>query len=279
MAELSPRLAGRLASLGFGVRSAAPLSGGGHTPVWKLELEDGRRAILRRFKTSAAANDVWRLLRNRPTDALPRALLLTTRHLVVEYVDGQRLDRALRRGSPDAVRRRIRETGALLAHIHDGGPPRGYVRAMSQYKRVVTRMMRRLAGEGLLDPAIAQRIAAIDAPAEVRLVRSHGDPSPDNLVVTPGGGLRAIDVERLAVRPVAFDLARAVNLWPVPPEREPDLLDAYAAAGGAADEYRCARPFWTAVALSTSVAFRLHYSPAGLPPVLRALGALGRGIG
>ncbi len=239
--------------------------------MFRLELDDGRHVTLRQFKTAAAASEVWRLLNHRRTSALPRPLLQITRALVVEYVEGVRLDRHLSQAGPAEERRQIRAAGELLAQLHRGAPPRGYVRSMSEYKRLLTRMMRRLARQRRLDSKLAERLAGIEPPGKVRIARTHGDLSPVNLIVTAANGLRAIDVERLAARPVAFDLARTVALWPLTAKQERDLITAYQDGGGRPDHYLAHRSFWTAVALATSTAFRLVYKPDSLRPIVTNL--------
>lgn len=103
---------------------------------------------------------------------------------------------------------------------------------------------------------------------------THGDLSIANLVVTREGVVRAVDEERVAVRPLAYDLARAVCLWQMSRNDERRFLDIYERAGGDATPYRAYRMFWIASALSTSVLYRIRYRPSALPPVVRALRAL-----
>jgi thiamine kinase-like enzyme len=168
----------------------------------------------------------------------------------------------------------VRAAAALLAALHHPKPPRAHVRALSQYRRLVTRMARRVARHGMLDAATATRLATIPLPQTMTLACTHGDLSPQNLVVTSEGELRAIDVERLAVRDIAFDLARVAQLWPLTKARERAFIDAYAAAGGCPDSYLEHRMFWTAVALSTSLSFRWKRRPRDVPPLLARLRAL-----
>ena len=61
---------------------------------------------------------------------------------------------------------------------------------------------------------------------------THGDICPENLIRTPDGALRPIDEERLALRPLAYDLARAVNRWPLDARLERAFLGGYVSAGG-----------------------------------------------
>lgn len=269
MAALSPRLRARLAAEGFPVRCAEPLSSR-HASVWILELSDGRRVKLRQLKSAAAAAEVWRLLVHRRTSVLPRPLLRTTRNLLLEYVDGVRLDRHLAGAGRTEERRQIRRAGGILAELHRGTAPAGYVRNLSEYRRLLTRMLRRLARTQMLDGDVAARLERIEPPGRVRFARTHGDLQPENLIVS-GAHLRAIDVERLATRPAVFDLARTVQLWPLAAKQEHELVDAYAAAGGRPAGYLSHRSFWLAAALSTSVAFRLHFTPDGVPPLVASL--------
>jgi thiamine kinase-like enzyme len=135
----------------------------------------------------------------------------------------------------------------------------------------------RLVRRRLLDAAEATALTTLPRPATARMAVTHGDASPDNLVLTAAGGLLAIDEERVAVRPTAFDLARTVCRWPLDRDQERALLSAYARAGGDASQFRRHRLFWVATALSATAAYRMRYHPAALAPIaahLRRLAAI-----
>jgi hypothetical protein len=83
-------------------------------------------------------------------------------------------------------------------------------------------------------------------------------------VLTRTGKLRAIDEERLALRPYAFDLARTVARWPLDAAGETALLSGYRARGGEPSDYVEHRHFWVATALALTAAYRLHYGLTGL---------------
>ena len=73
------------------------------------------------------------------------------------------------------------------------------------------------------------------------------------------------------MRPVAYDLARAICRWPLDSGEEAALLAAYSAAGGPAREFRQYRRFWIAAALATSAVYRMRYRPGALGPIVAQL--------
>ena len=142
---------------------------------------------------------------------------------------------------------------------------------MSAYQRLVSLVTGRLVQRRRMSRADAAHLGALPRPALAQAALTHGDPAPENLVLTTSGQLRAIDEERVAVRPVAYDLARAICRWPLDVDEEAALLAAYAAAGGQAREFRQHRRFWIASALATSAAYRMHYRPEALGPIVAQL--------
>ncbi len=98
---------------------------------------------------------------------------------------------------------------------------------------------------GLLTRDEGGRLIALGAPVRARSGLTHGDVCPENLVLTPAGSLVAIDEERLALRPFAYDLARSVNRWPLDAALERAFLKGYADGGGDASGFGAgARSGW-----------------------------------
>jgi aminoglycoside phosphotransferase (APT) family kinase protein len=117
-------------------------------------------------------------------------------------------------------------------------------------------------------------VGSLPRPVRAPAALTHGDFSPDNLIVTTSGRLAVADEERVAVQPLAYDLARAVCLWQFDQPAECRFLAAYARAGGDVVSFIAHRDFWIAAALATSALYRLRYRPEALAPVIAALRAL-----
>ena len=100
---------------------------------------------------------------------------------------------------------------------------------------------------------------------------THGDICPENLIRTPDGALRPIDEKRLALRPLAYDLARAVHAAGAGISRR---LSVWRWTPGRILRYRA---FWIAGALATSAEYRFN-QPARLRPILAALRALAANV-
>ncbi len=132
------------------------------------------------------------------------------------------------------------------------------MRSLSAYPLVIARAARALLRRSLLDVDTSRQLIHLKAPARSRLALTHADICPDNLIQQSPSRFRLIDEERLAVRPIAFDLARAVARWPLDPAGEREFLGAYRAAGGDATGFLDDRTFWMAAAFSTSALYRLN---------------------
>jgi aminoglycoside phosphotransferase (APT) family kinase protein len=236
--------------------------------AWRLLLDDGRSVRLRRLPDSAAAARIDQCLRAATPGVLPASLGRVGCWLATEYVPGH--PAAMKVG-----RARARAAAArLMAAIHASPHPAHRPTALSVYLRAITLATGRLLRIGQLSRAQAARLREADRPRVSAAALTHGDLSLANLVVTGDGRIRAVDEERVAVRPLAYDLARAVCLWQASADEERRYLEAYERAGGDAAPYRAFRTFWIASALSTSVLYRMRYRPSALPPVVRAIRAL-----
>jgi streptomycin 6-kinase len=244
-----------------------------------VDLDDGRRFKARVLPRGAAPR-VFRLLARLRAGDLPRPLARDGRVLAVEYVPGRRLDALLASGAAEPARA-AREAGGLLARLHATPvPSRETALPLAAYRALLRRTVRRLRARSRLGEADAGVLLAIEAPRRVRFAITHGDLYPENLVRAPRGRLRAIDEERLAVRPAPFDLARCVTRWPMDHRLEAVLLRGYAAGGGDARPYLRDRAFWLAVAWALSAAFRmkdrrrpLRVPVAGLRDLAREIAA------
>lgn len=258
-------------SLGLSVRRATRLSRRGAAPAFRLDLEDGRTVKARVFPSTRWAAGVQRLLAAPGARTLPRPLLRSGPVLISEFVEGIPLDEWLPHASAREVRRLAREAGRLTASFHAGRPPGGRGPRPARYRARLVALARRLVRASLLEPSLGARLAKLTAPERARSGLTHGDVCPENLIMTPSGPLRAIDEERLAVRPLAYDLARAVNRWPLHDGLERSFLSGYEDGGGDARGFRRWRAFWIAAALATSAQYRLAHAPDTLPPILAAL--------
>ena len=249
------------------VERVVALSGHGHSDTFRLDLAGGRRAKMRVYRDKVSAARVERQLRESSVGVLPEVLVRVGRRLIVEHVEGKVLDGF--RASPVERRRLVRATGRLLARLHGG--PSGVTVPVGLYQRVLSLAAGRFVRRRQMSRAEAARLATLSRPARARAGLTHGDPAPENLVLTASGRLRAIDEERVAVRPVAYDLARAICRWPLDAVEEAALLAAYSAAGGPAREFRQYRRFWIASALATSAVYRMRYRPNALGPIISQL--------
>ncbi len=270
----SPRDWGRL---GFDIVRAVVLSRHGAGRAFRLDLRDGRTLKARVFTSPRWAADVERLLAAPGARACPRSIERHGNVLISEFVPGVPLDERLAAATRSEGRRWAREAGRLMAGIHHGRPPRGRATAPAWYQRHLISRIRTLVRVGLLTREEGGRLIALGGPARARSGLTHGDVCPENLVLTPAGSLVAIDEERLALRPFAYDLARSVNRWPLDTTLERAFLQGYSEGGGDASGYRRWRTFWVATALATSAGYRLKRAPDTLGPILSAIRQLAGG--
>jgi aminoglycoside phosphotransferase (APT) family kinase protein len=263
--------------LGFDIVRAVVLSHHGAGRAFRLDLRDGRTLKARLFTSPRWAAEVERLLAAPGARACPRPIERRGNVLISEFVPGVPLDERLVTATGSETRRWAREAGHLMARIHRGHPPRGRATAPAWYQRHLISRIRTLVRVGLITRDEGDRLIALGAPVHARGGLTHGDVCPENLVLTPAGSLVAIDEERLALRPFAYDLARSVNRWPLDAALERAFLKGYADGGGDASGYRRWRAFWVATALATSAGYRLKRAPGTLGPILSAIRQLAAG--
>lgn len=275
---LPPRVRRALAARGLPVLRAVRLPGHGHAATFTLDLVDGRRLKARRYRSAADAARVERCIGTPGAHSLPRPVARIGRWLAVEFVEGTTLDRHLRDAPREARLRFVRAAGRMLARLHAVPSPAMPVTPRSRYPRVITLVVRRLARQGRLPARAGEALRTLSCPTAPQVGLTHGDACPENLVRTPSGRLRAIDEERVAVRPVAYDIARAICRWPLDAGEERAWLSGYAAGGGDTGEFLRHRAFWIAAALATSAAYRMRYRPGALGPIVKSLKSLATAI-
>jgi aminoglycoside phosphotransferase (APT) family kinase protein len=261
-------------ALDLSIAGVTPLSRNGTAGAFRLDLSDGTTMKARVFPTSRWACAVVRLLHDSRTPVLPRLLRRAGPVLVFEFIEGTPLDVRLRTAGAQTTSRAARDAGQLMAQVHacrcsGGRPP-----APERYRERLVHIVNQLSRASLLDRSTARLLCGLAAPARARTGLTHGDVCPENLILTRGGRIRAIDEERLAVRPLAYDLARSVNRWPLDIALERAFLDGYEAGGGDARGFVRWRTFWIAAALASSAGYRLTRSPGSLGPTLAALRAV-----
>jgi Ser/Thr protein kinase RdoA (MazF antagonist) len=253
------------------------LEGAGESPAFRLLLAGGGHAKLRVFSTSESAREVVRLLAAVKGSGLPRVRHVIGRAVVLEYVEGEVLDRHLARAGAAEETQLAAMAGRLLASIHAANSSSvARPRPLGDYGLLLRRVVRRLGRRGLLDATSVRRLTRIVVPRTARWTVTHGDLCPENLVLTPGGRLRAIDEERLAVRPYAFDLARTVARWPLDAAGEAALLSGYRSIAGEPRDYAADRHFWVGTALALTAAYRIHNGLVGVGRARDQLRALAK---
>jgi len=260
-------------SVGLSISQATPLSRTGAARAFRLDLRDGRTVKGRIFPTASWAARVERLLRMPRAQSLPRPLIRAGRVLVLEFVDGTPLDEWLP-GHNDSAERYAGVAGVLMARLHRGRSLQDRAPTPARYAARMQAVLGALTRGALLDSSVAERLKGLAVPARARTALTHGDICPENLIRRRTGDLRPIDEERLAVRPLAYDLARAVNRWPLDAGLERAFLNGYASEGGKAAGFLKYRAFWISAALATSAEYRLKDRPATVGPILDRMRAV-----
>jgi hypothetical protein len=257
--------------LGLSISQVIPLSRYGTAGAFRLELSDGTTLKARVFPTPHWASRVQRLLLASRTTILPRPLRREGHGLLSEFVHGTPLDEWLRLATRSDHARLAREAGRLMARLHARPCPPAHPPAPERYRERLVRVANQLRRMALLSASEVRRLSRLKAPSRARTGLTHGDVCPENLILTSDGGIRAIDEERLAVRPLAYDLARCANRWPLDPRLDDAFLVGYAEAGGHARGFLRWRTFWIAAALASSAGHRLARAPHSLGPTLSAM--------
>jgi aminoglycoside phosphotransferase (APT) family kinase protein len=257
--------------LGLSISKVIPLSRNGAAGAFRLELSDGATLKARVFPTSHWASRVQRLLLASRTTILPRLLRREGHVLLSEFVDGTPLDEWLRLATRADHERLARDAGRLMARLHSRPCPPAHPPAPERYREHLVRVVNQLGRTALLSATEVRQLSRLKAPPQARTGLTHGDVCPENLILTPDGVIRAIDEERLAVRPLAYDLARSANRWPLDPRLDHAFLAGYAEGGGHARGFLRWRTFWIAAALASRAGYRLARAPESLGPTLSAM--------
>ena len=260
-------------SLGFPVVGQRALSRLGAARAFRLDLRDGGTVKGRIFPTARWAARIERLLSLPRAVGLPKPLCRSDRFMVLEFVEGTPLDEWLPGQRSDREAAAARAAGLWLAQLHRGSPPADRAPAPGRYAQRLGAVLRRMLRARLLGADVVAALESLTPPASASNAVTHGDICPENLIRTPAGPIRPIDEERLAVRPLAYDLARTINRWPLSTSLEAAFLEGYVSGGGRPAGFMKHRTFWIAAALATSAEYRWQ-QPSRLRPVLAALDGL-----
>ena len=260
-------------SLGFPVVGQRALSRLGAARAFRLDLRGGGTVKGRIFPTARWAARIERLLSLPRAAGLPKPLCRLDRFMVLEFVEGTPLDEWLPRQPLDREAAAARAAGLWLAQLHRGSPPADRAPAPSRYAQRLGVVLRRMLRARLLGADVVGALGRLTPPASASRAVTHGDICPENLIRTPAGPIRPIDEERLAVRPLAYDLARTINRWPLSARLEAAFLEGYVSGGGRPAGFLKHRTFWIAAALATSAEYRWQ-QPSRLRPILAALDRL-----
>jgi len=231
--DLGPGGAELLAGLGSPVREATVLTTLGvsatHRLAYRVDLADGRTVKLRRAATEERARCFTELAAAVGDPRLARVLARRGDVTMEEWIPGTSLDRLELRDAHLAA-------GAeLLAAIHLADVPAGFPRprAMSTEaaRAGIETALRALLDAGAVDESLAGFLRAAAAERDPRTAPAgiiHTDLCAENLVVDPGGIVRAVDNEALRIGPTGFDLARVWYRWPMSDRAWATYVSAYA---------------------------------------------------
>jgi aminoglycoside phosphotransferase (APT) family kinase protein len=255
-------LAPRLSTGAMTATNVRRLSGGASLETWAFDLDDGTALILRRRPPSARMSEAALPLATEAAllaGVAPRGAPVP--HVVHVCAPADGLDEAyvMRRLEGETLGKRIvrdaafatvrpglaRRCGAVLAAIHatplDGLPPLAASDAASELARYEEVYRQSGAQRPVFEAAF--RWLETLAPSLERPVLVHGDFRNGNLMIAPDAGLVGVlDWELAHLGDPAEDLGWiCVNSWRFGEWRRPvggfgaveDLLDGYAAAGGA----------------------------------------------
>lgn len=218
----------------------------------------GERFKGRRLESAADAARVQTLLERLAPWRFPRVVARHRAALVLEWIEGTRLDPACR------GRELLLACGALHGVIHSLEAPADLVhparRAADASQHTLGRNLTALVKAGMLAPEEAGALfdlAARLAPARVDVGIVHRDVCAENIVVPVSGQPVLVDNESLAVGPYDYDLARTWWRWPMDSGERAAYFEGYERYRGATG-FRRHRRYWTLLALVGAAAFHLR---------------------
>ena len=278
--DLGPGGAELLAGLRSPVREAAVLTTLGLSATrrvaYRVDLADGRTVKLRRAATEERARCFTRLAAAVGDPRLARVLARRGDLTLEEWIPGTPLDRLELRDA------HLAEGAELLAAIHLADVPAGFpaARAVSTEtaRAGIETALLALRAAGAVEESLAGLLRAAAAERDPRTAPAgiiHTDLCAENLVVDPGGMVRAVDNEGLRIGPTGFDLARVWYRWPMSASAWAGYVSAYA---------RLADPepalahfaFWKLAAVLHSARVRVRRGIAAAEVPLARLRALAR---
>lgn len=241
--------------------------------AYRLELADGSVLQGRRLASPRRARLVERLTRVAGA-AFPEPIARRGAALLTPWIDGTPVSSIA--PLDDTL---VERAGEILAALHRLPVPewrRLGIRTPAELCARVARDLSLLADAGLLDRASAERArgqaeAAMPTAAGLGIV--HSDFCAENLVLTAGGALVAVDNATLTFAPYDLDLARTWHRWPMTPLERIAFLRGYERGRSGEGFLRHFR-FWAVVALSGAAANRVRTDAGGFTPALERLASL-----
>ena len=241
---------------------------------YRIDLADGRTVKLRRSTSVQEARQYADLVGALGDPRLARVFHRRGSLTLEEWVPGVTLD------TLDVSPAQLANGGELLGALHavrQVGPtalpptvPTRPVRTQLQSD------LRTVLARGAISGDVAARLRAAVArhdPGTARAGVLHTDLCPENLVLGPGGMIRAIDNEGLRIGPIGFDLARVWYRWPMSEAGWHLYLAAYARFSDPGPEL-AHFAFWQIAAVCQSARLRLTRRTAQADLPVRALIAL-----
>jgi hypothetical protein len=231
--DLGPGGAELLAGLGSPVREATILTTLGLSATrrvaYRVDLADGRTVKLRRAATEERARCFTELAAAVGDPRLARVLARRGDVTMEEWIPGTSVDRL------ELCDAHLAAGAELLAAIHLADVPAGFPRARAMSTEAaragIETALRALLDGGAVDESLAGFLRAAAAERDPRTAPAgiiHTDLCAENLVVDPGGIVRAVDNEALRIGPTGFDVARVWYRWPMSASAWATYVSAYA---------------------------------------------------
>lgn len=233
--------------------------------AYRVETDDGRIVKARQFESYEAARLVFEL-RVDLEEAFAPALAQYGPWLIEEWIEGVPLTEL----DWEAW---VEEAGALLGrlHIRPLGPGAPSTISTRKWREGARSDLELLDTAGKLTP---REVAVLRAqvlrrdPGDAQASLLHMDFCADNMLIDHRGHLRIIDNELLTIGPVAFDLGRTFNLWPMPDATWVRFRRGYVSSARTEPE---SIGFWQIIATLIGARIFLNRSPARLDASLAQL--------
>lgn len=223
---------------------------------FKITLHDGRIFKARCFSNIEEAERVKQLSHFLPAGRFPKTLDSCGKALLIEWIQGERL--RVENGRANI----FMKAGRIQRTLHNSTLPKHmYRNRHSELRYWQDRLAWKidyLTEKNLLSSSEADelsRIAKLQSSGSLVIGLTHGDFCLENMILDRQHNLCIVDLERILVTAVVYDIARTIYRWPMNKQQRQAYLRGYGKSS-ILNAFFGEPSFWLILVIAGSVVFR-----------------------